>query len=469
MTPERRLMVLDPWQKNVIKQLFERDPATGARRYTMAIISATKKSGKTSLAASLVLWHLIHGPDEGEILLAATAEHQSKLVIFKKLHKAILMNKYLNRPNVIKLESGAIENLKTGTTVRVVPVTLGVAGLNPSLVVCDEMHAWKEIDSNLYRDFFDELTVSPSRDDGLCLITSYAGTREEGLFWELYQKGIEGKDPRLLFFWSHDPFLSPRIRPEKIEDKRNKMHPNSFARMFENRWTHGEAEFVRAQDYDKCVDPNHVPMFEDPGRGLHVFLGIDIGVKSDCSAVVAVAKQGDKVALIQHRKWKPEPNDPVDIRDIEDYILDLSKKFNIEEAHFDPSQFLEGSRRLSDAGVNMVQFTQSQNPLIVMAQNLYQLIKSTTLKLYQAEDLRAHVLNANIKESAKGFQIVKGTASKKVDLAISLAMACQACVKQPVRAGGMFALGDVMPVDDYGSGFVSSGEKKPLPPNCVVM
>lgn len=443
LTPERRLCVLDPWQKDVLNALFERDLVTARRRFTMGIVSAPKKTGKTSLAAFIIEWQLFQGPADGEIILAANSEAQSTYVVFSKLCKSLRMNKYALQHIDIKTDS--IENLSTGTVVRVVAMNARtIAGLSPTLVLFDELHSYRDTDSNNARDFFDELVIPPTR-EGLCLITSYASTSEDCLLYELYQRGMEGTDPRLYFFWSHDPLLSPRTSPEYLEDQRKKLHPNTYARLFENSWTHGEKEFVSMDEYGRCVDPAHAPMFEDPQRVNRVFLGIDIGVKSDCSAVVAVGKQGDKVALIQHRVWRPGPNDPVDIRDVEKYILELSQKFNIVEAHFDPSQFLEGSTRLTEAGINMVQFTQAQGVLISMAQNLYQLIKSGTLKLYQANDLKKHVQNASIKESAKGFQIVKAAPSKKIDLCISLAMCCHACCKQPINEGGAVYLGDVSP------------------------
>jgi phage terminase large subunit-like protein len=396
----------------------------------MAVVSAPKKTGKTNLSASVALWYLCHAGPEAEIILAANAAHQSTFVIFRKLSKSIQLNPYLG-PNVIRILNDSIENLRDGTIARVVATNVrSIAGLEPNLVIIDELHAYRrDIASQNDEEFFNELALPPTVKDALLLISSYAGFEEDSLLHDIYLKGLEGSDPKMFFFWSHDPFLSPRTTPEFLEDRRKKEHPNTYARLWENRWTQGIKEFVSMNDYDKCVDLNYSMVFEDLHRELRVYLGIDIGVKSDCSAVVAVAKQGDKIALIQHRIWKPGPNDPVDIRDVENYILELSKKFNIAEAHFDPSQFLEGERRLRDAGVNIIQATQAEGLNVARAQNLYQLFRSGTLKLYHADDLRAHVQHASIKESSKGFQIEKSAPSKKIDAAVALSFATFACVK----------------------------------------
>ncbi len=427
LTPERCLIVLDDWQKQILRQIFERDPTTGLRRYTMAVVSAPKKTGKTSLAAAIILWFLVHGELEGEIIMAAYSGNQSTYVVYKKLCRSIRMNRHLLKD--LAINKDIVENKRTATTARVVSVSSSVAGLNPNLVLFDELHAYREVDSNMYRDFFDELTVSPTRKEPLCLITSYAGTGQDTLFYEIYEKGLAGTDPKMFFFWSHDPFLSPRMTKEILEDKRNKHHPNTFARLFENRWTQGEKQFIDMVDYDKCVDSSHAPLFEDFHKELAVYLGIDIGVKDDCSAVVAVAKQVEKIVLIQHRIWRPRPNDPVIIEDVENYIYDLHCKFRVAQALFDPSQCREAEQRLKQRGVNMVECIQAQGPNIEAAQNLYHLLRSGKLKLYKADDLRQHLQHAVVRESARGFQIEKKSPSKKVDAAVALAMACLAVIQ----------------------------------------
>jgi len=45
---------------------------------------------------------------------------------------------------------------------------------------------------------------------------------------------------------------------------------------------------------------------------------------------------------------------------------------------------------------------------------------------YEDKDVRQHLLNAKVKETPRGWRIVKSTQSAKIDMCIALAMACQA-------------------------------------------
>ena len=46
--------------------------------------------------------------------------------------------------------------------------------------------------------------------------------------------------------------------------------------------------------------------------------------------------------------------------------------------------------------------------------------------LYECDEIRQHILNCRVKEHTRGWRLIKGRDSAKIDLAIALAMACQA-------------------------------------------
>jgi hypothetical protein len=59
-----------------------------------------------------------------------------------------------------------------------------------------------------------------------------------------------------------------------------------------------------------------------------------------------------------------------------------------------------------------------------MGEELYSLIKGKNIIAYPDSDIRTHVLNAVGIETPRGFRIAKEKTSKKIDLAVALAMAC---------------------------------------------
>jgi len=76
-------------------------------------------------------------------------------------------------------------------------------------------------------------------------------------------------------------------------------------------------------------------------------------------------------------------------------------------------------------GVTVVcEFPQTVPNTTVMGEELYALIKNKNIVSYPDNELQAHVTNATGVETARGFRIAKEKASKKIDLAVALAMAC---------------------------------------------
>ncbi|GAI98821.1 unnamed protein product, partial [marine sediment metagenome] len=193
----RKPIVLEDWQK---KELL-RPVFYGDDRPTMALWGMTKKSGKSCLGALAAAFTLFCGEDYSETYMAARDKDQANWIVFSKLVKAIEMN-----PNMllnVDITKDAIERTATGSVVRCLPTEVSAAGLNPSLVIFDELHLY-EYES--MRRFWEELTTVPTREHPLILIVTYAGWDEDSLLYELYKKGMELKknpDPTYFFYWSH--------------------------------------------------------------------------------------------------------------------------------------------------------------------------------------------------------------------------------------------------------------------------
>lgn len=67
-----------------------------------------------------------------------------------------------------------------------------------------------------------------------------------------------------------------------------------------------------------------------------------------------------------------------------------------------------------------------------MGETIFSLVRDGNLIAYKSADLREHVLNATgLETPSGGVRMVKGKTSKKIDGAISLAMAAVAAVQMP--------------------------------------
>ena len=81
---------------------------------------------------------------------------------------------------------------------------------------------------------------------------------------------------------------------------------------------------------------------------------------------------------------------------------------------------------LQQAGLPIELFPQTQPNLTSATETLYSALNNRRLKLYDAPDLRQHVLNAASVETSRGFRLAKEKQSLKIDAAVALSFACVA-------------------------------------------
>jgi len=409
-------VILEDWQKRrIFEPLFELNDE-GLRRYSLAVIGLPKKNSKSTMASMVANYFLFQDEDYGEIILTANSKEQSSWIIFDKLKKSLQMNqKQLEEVDIFE---DVIEVKKTGTIARVIaPNYKTGSGTNPNLVVWDEIWAM-ELESN--RKFWDELTTVPTRKNPLSLVVSYAGFDEESLLHDLYKKGLAKTDKEMFFIWSHKN-LASWVTKKYLDSQRERLRPNTYLRLHENRWTSSESAFISAEMWDACVDDNLRPILSGFGGVLSV--GIDIGTMHDSSCVVGVYREGNRVVLACHKCWIPSKDNPIDIEEtVEFYLKELHKKYNVDSFTYDPYQFHRSGISLAKEGLPMVEYPQTTDRLILAGENLYSLIKGRNLSVYKDREVRDHVLKAIAKETPRGFRLVKSKQSDRIDLAIALAM-----------------------------------------------
>ncbi|MBA7708787.1 hypothetical protein ES703_117691 [subsurface metagenome] len=428
----KKAIVLEDFQKEkILKPLFY-----GEDRPTMALIGQTKKSGKSTLAAMVASWFLFQGENYSEIYLAARDKDQASWVVFSKLTKAIRMN-----PQMLarcKITSDSVGLPHKGSVLRCLPTEVSAAGLNPNLVIFDELWSY---DLESMTRFFEELTTVPTRKHPLILIVTYAGFDEDSLLYELYKKGLRNDDSTFFFYWDHENKMSWQTE-KYLEQQRGRLRANTYLRLHENRWTSSEEAFIDIKDWDICADPGHKPAL--PNKSIPIIVGVDIGISHDTCAVVAVTKEENRISLVNHRKWQPTKKNPIDLEEtVEAYIKKLAEDYAIREVRYDPYQFHRSAMTLEKDGIKMIEFPQTSDRLVSMSQNLFDLISGHNLVLYQDKEMRQHAQKATAKESSRGWRIIKKKASHKIDLIIALAMAALGATEQKAKKKGrVYIVGD---------------------------
>jgi len=425
--PETRSpIILENWQKEeIFEPLFY-----GDRAYTMALLGETKKSGKSTLAALVAEWFLFCGENYSEIYLLARDKDQASWVVFSKLVKAIEMNHHaLIR---CKITKDAIEVPSKGSVLRCLPTDVSCAGLNPNLVVWDEL--WSYEYESMQR-VFEELTTVPTRKNPLSLIVTYAGYDDESLLYRLYKKGMElekNPDPTFFFYWEGENKIPINRMPWQTEkylkQQEGRLRKNTYLRLHENKWVSNITQFIDIDKFDQCVNEKLTPLL--PDKKIKIWVGIDASVKGDSTAVVAVTRRKNKIILANYKKWQPSKEYPIDLEEtVEKYLIELSRAFNLQLALYDPYQLHRSAVTLKKKGLFMKELPQTVGNTIDFSQNFYDLIEFGNIEFYPSPEIRRHIKSCKAKEMERGYRIIKEKHSEKIDIAIAGAMAALGAVR----------------------------------------
>jgi phage terminase large subunit-like protein len=421
---------LSNYQRTVLGLMF-------IQHYTIRLWSEVKKSGKTFLAAIIALWEAITNAD-CEIICAANDEEQAYSRVYATCVALCRYNPELAACTRVLASEIRFSN---GSIIRAVSSDYkGQAGGRQRLTIFDELWAFE---AERMTRLFEEMTPPATEPGAYILIVSYAGFSGEGeLLENLYKRAMNGRRVHkslevyraqgLICFWSHrrrQPWqLGAEGRAYYAEQERI-LRPNTFRRLHGNEWVSSESIFILPEQWQACVDPSRSPLLS----GGVLYVGVDIGVKSDNAAVVGVTwdPRAQKIALAIHRAWRPTKTQPVNLEDVENFILELRRRHRIVRLYADPYQAMQMLQSLQKKmGATVVQeFPQTVANCTVMGEELYSLIKGKNLVAYPDSEMQAHVTNATGVETVRGFRIAKEKASKKIDLAVALAMACCAALQ----------------------------------------
>lgn len=154
-----------------------------------------------------------------------------------------------------------------------------------------------------------------------------------------------------------------------------------------------------------------------------LYLGLDIGIKRDTSAVTAWYQDYDTglIRLWGHKIWTP----PVNLyTQVEPILFRLLEEQRVAALYFDPYQFEASRQRLAEAGyghklVEVNQMTQ----MVPAAATLHAHIMERKLRFYKDGMIRAHFGACVFQETERGPRIVKKKQSKPIDFVVAAAMA----------------------------------------------
>jgi phage terminase large subunit-like protein len=166
-----RPFLLQPWQREVIWNVYGTVGDNGRRRYRYLYLEVPKKNGKTPLVAALGLYHVTCDPAGGEIYLCA-AEKEQAAQTYQYMKLMIEQDPDLEGLLRVVDSKKEIHNDATGTFVKVLSAeAYSKHGKAPSVVIFDELHALPN------RDFWEVMTfgTGSARKEPLYLVITTAG------------------------------------------------------------------------------------------------------------------------------------------------------------------------------------------------------------------------------------------------------------------------------------------------------
>jgi len=316
----------------------------------------------------------------------------------------------------------------TGTVIKVMAsdgdTAFGVGGTARGLlVVVDEFWIWKK--SMLWEAIIS--STGKVGDNWRVLVLSNAGIEGESkVAWNVREQCRTQTDPSF-YFWRSEGCIAGWISEDWKRQQRTLLTPGGYTRLIENLRSTGESSFIEASDWDSLIGADMAP--NPPNDGSRVYVGIDAseGAKkgSDTTAAVAVRRQGESIRLVAHRIFTPTGDEgDLDLREtVLPFLKELRGRYQLGKILYDPYNLSTLAQMGREAGLRMEEQPQTPGNQTVFTGVFLDQVRSRGLRVYQAPDLKEHVLNAVLVETARGIRLAKEKSSKKIDGAVALAMA----------------------------------------------
>jgi phage terminase large subunit-like protein len=398
-------IILHPAQVFFVVQLFGfRRRDTGARRFTSALYATARKSGKSTLAAGILLYCLCcEGEIGAQVISAATTFPQAE-IIFNVAKRMTEKTADLREAFGLECWSKAVSRIETGSTFKPIHAKASTQdGLNPSHVGLDEIHAHKTA------DLLNVLTsAAGARGNPLWLYTTTEGYTNPGPWGEIRNfskkllEGVFGNDADhfLALFWAVDdeddefdekcwvkanplidvnPHLLSALRKEAVEAKQMPSKLAEFRIKRLNRPASTADGWIDLVKWQACSGEVDLEWLRDyPCWG-----GLDLASTADLTAFrlvwnvegvlytigwrwvpeSAVAYRTER-GTVPYQAWttsgalKQTEGDVVDYAVIEADILEQVERFNVQNIGYDKWNATDLVNRLVAAEVPLAEFIQ---------------------------------------------------------------------------------------------------------------
>lgn len=460
---------LQRWQKQLIIDLFEmvwdEDLGRWRRRYRTALIGVPKKNGKTELMAALVCW-IVFGsgmPSPG-VAVAASSDDQADLV-FRAVSFMVENSPSLRPLGEVWAKEITVPGIPNARIQRVAAAGGKLDGKKLVANVYDELHEW--LTPNQRKVFGMLRGALALADEPLNLMITTAGeddgeededavapwlrmyrygrqveageVDDEAFFfrWWMAPPGCDHRDMR--FTRECNPSFGVTVQEAFYRDELSKRTESEYRRYYLNQPVESVNIWLEHGTWEAC----RVPAFELDPR-LPAYLGWDASTKRDSTGVTLVQPREDGRLLVKLKLWErpirdgaPVPDWKVPRNDVLEYVRECYRTLNIVAGGYDPHAISWVAEDLENEGLALYEWPQTDQHMCPATQALYEAIIDRRLAHDGDPALARHIKAAKVKTTPRGGQrLVKSEKGRKIDGAISLAIAIGVMEKRPESPPG---------------------------------
>lgn len=462
--------ILQDWQHDVLWDVYGTVDDKGYRQYRFAYLEIPKKNGKTTLIAGLGVYHLTCDDPMGQIYCCAADRKQAGLV-YKAAVAMIDQDEELKKILKVTESRKEILNLETGTLMTVLSAEAYTKhGLNPTVVIFDELHAQPN------RDLWDVMTfgAGAARKEPLWWVITTAGDDPDrnSIGWEIHDQAIKLRDGELIdptwyvkifgapddanifdedTWFEANPSLGKTISIESVrQEALAARNSEASERLF--RW-------LRLNQWISLKRTGWQPLTlwdQTNGKwnlselvGKKCYPGLDLSSTTDITAAVYLFPPQDGIPdwRFTHDAWIPEdnmrervnrdkvpydkwvnhkylhatPGNVVDYDFVEARLLAANEQYGIQTLGTDPWNSRMLTQRLMKKNVNVVEIPQNMMHMSPAMKMIEQLMKRGLMS--HEENPLARWCWGNVVVAVDGNENIKPMKNKskdRIDLTVAL-------------------------------------------------
>ncbi|ANG97774.1 terminase [Brucella pseudogrignonensis] len=319
-------LLLRPWQKQFISDLYAPHDAKGLRRVRRALLSVARKNGKTAIIAAIALAHLI-GPEaiqNGEIYSAANDREQAAQV-FKFIRQLVDADEELSQALDVVPSTKTVVCKSNGSFYRALSAEAGTKhGLNPSVWIYDELAQSKN------QELYEVMNTSQgARQEPLGIVISTQSPDPEHPLSKLIDDGLVADDQTVLVHlycadddadimdvnaWNAaNPALGDfrsieDLKALAVQASRMKTMESSFRNLYLNQRVDQTSPLIPRSEWKACQTDGTLI------AGERAFFALDLSGVHDLTSLVGVSADASEDRL-KAWNWKPQ-----------EFLLDHAKR-----------------------------------------------------------------------------------------------------------------------------------------------